>query len=92
MIVAARLGGFREDAIGILSVVVGQQKATSFMTGLENQIRMEARAGAEQAIPTIKSEVRTEAKAAVTPLVVASLVVSALAVVGSGYAIFRARK
>jgi hypothetical protein len=91
VLLAVRLDGFREDAVDILSVVVGRQKASRFITGMESHIRQEARAGAEKAIPTIKSEVRAEATSAVKPLVIGSIVVSGLAILGTGYLFLRRR-
>lgn len=92
MLVAAPLGGFREDAIDVLSIAVGQSRARSFVSGLEQHIRQEARAGAEQAIPTIRSEVKTEATSAVKPWVIAALAVSGVAAAGVGYLWWRRRR
>ena len=89
MLVAAPLGGFREDAVGILAVVVGNARAQSFVSGLEQHIRKEAQAGAERSIPMIEAQVRDAAKEAVKPYVIASLIVGGLGAVIGGWALVR---
>ena len=89
MLVAAQLGGFREDATSALALVLGQQGAADFVAGMEEHIKLQARAGAEQAIPKIRTEVRAEAKSAVRPYVIGALAVSGLAVLLGGIALYR---
>jgi hypothetical protein len=86
------LSGFREDAIGTLAFVLGHDKATSFVTSMEGYIRAQARAGAEQAIPTIRSEVREEAAATIRPYVIAALGLGVLAAGMSGYTFWKMRR
>ena len=89
MLVAVPLGGFREDAIDVLSIVVGDAQAQNFVSGLERHIRAEAKRGAEQAAPTIEARVRKAAKDAVKPYVIASLIIGGLGAVVGGWALVR---
>ena len=92
MIVAVPLGGFREDAIGALTIIMGRTRATTFVSGLETYVESRARIGAEQAIPEIRAEVRTEAKSAVRPWVIGALALSTVAMGVGGYALWRGRR
>ncbi len=85
MLTIAPLGGFREDTIGVLSFVLGQQKATRFVTSLETHIQDQAKIGAERAIPRIKEE----AQSAVRPYVIGSLIAAGVAVLVGGFAVYR---
>lgn len=89
MLVAAPLGGFREDAVSILSVVVGTTQARSFVSGLERHIQGEAKKGAEAAAPMIEAQVRGAAKEAVKPYVIASLIIGGLGAALGGWALAR---
>lgn len=85
-------GGFREDAVNMLSSILGKDRVLSFINGLETEIRTQAEAGARQAIPDIEAEVRRTAKSAVTPLVVTAIAVGALGGVLGTWALLRTRK
>lgn len=89
MLVATPLGGFREDAIGVLSFVLGEQRATGFVTSLETHIKAQAKIGAEQAIPKITAEVREEAKSAVKPYVIGSMIAAGIAALIGSFALYR---
>ena len=92
MLVVVPLGGFREDAIGALTIVMGRTKATGLITDLEQYIEGRARAGAESAIPEIRAEVRDEAQSAVRPWVIGALALSTVAMGLGGYALWRGQR
>jgi hypothetical protein len=103
----APLGGFREDAISFLSPIIGTSKATQFFQGLEDEIRKQAKAGALEAVPKIRAEVEKEvrsaipditleveatAKQTIMPWFIGAMAMSALAIAGSGYMLWRGRR
>jgi len=85
VLVARTLGGGREDTISALAIVLGTERATSLVSGLEAHIRAEAKTGAEEAIPAIRAEV----KSSVRPYVIAAMILGGVGAVASGYAIYR---
>lgn len=100
----AGLGGFREDVVGTLGPIIGTSRVTTFIDSLEAEIRRQARAGAEAAIPKIKREaeagareaipditlqVRHEARESVKPLVIGAIVAGAVGAAVGGYALWR---
>lgn len=68
------LGDFRSDLVSTLATFVGQAKAESTVTGMENLIVTKAKAGALQAIPQVKVEVTRT----VLPMFIGSAVVGAV--------------
>jgi hypothetical protein len=85
VLVASTLGGVREDIIGPLSIFLGPSRANELVTNLEALIRTEAKTGAEEAIPTI----RTEVQATVRPFVIAAVILGGVGAVAGSYALYR---
>lgn len=84
-------GGIREDLIGILALGYGgdRSKASAKIGELESLIRSEAKKGALEATPNIRTEVRKE----VTPYVYIALGLGVLGLlVGVGTIIYVRRK
>lgn len=92
MLVTSSLGGFREDVVSVLGPVVGTNRVIDFINGLEREIRVQAEAGARNAIPDITAEVKSTAETAVKPLVVSAIVVGALGGILGAVALWRTRK
>ncbi len=92
MLTASPLGGFREDAVSILGPLLGTDRVISFINSLERDVRIQAEAGARNAIPDITAEVRAAAEATIKPLVVSAIVVGALGGLLGAVAIWRSRK
>jgi hypothetical protein len=79
------LGTIRDDINKILSFIPG---ASGKLDQLEKYIRGEAEAGALQAVPKIRAEVRDEVK----PYVIGAISVGALALIVSMWALYGSRR
>ena len=94
------LSGARSDMVSILALFMGRSKANAWMDDLESLIMTKAKAGAEQAIPKIRTAVEVAArdaasdgaKKALTPLLVGAIAVGSLGIILSTVALIRARK
>jgi hypothetical protein len=75
----APLGDFQQDAINALAIILGQDRARSLVTDAIATLQAKAKEGAEQAIPDIRKQVKTEATSAVTPLVLGALAAAGVA-------------
>lgn len=95
MLAATELGGLREDIVGTLSIVIGQQKANALFSNFENLIRQNATTGAKAAIPEIRAQVRQEAKDAVAgeikPWLIGAYAVGGVALIGTVWALVRSK-
>jgi hypothetical protein len=106
MLVASLVGfgGFREDVVGTLGPILGTTRVTTFIDSLETEIRRQAKAGAEAAIPRIRAEaesgareaipditlqVQHQAREAVKPLVFSAIAAGALGLAVGGWALWR---
>jgi hypothetical protein len=91
LIASSQLGGFREDLVSVLGPILGTSKVNSFINSLEAEIRKQAEAGARQAIPDIRLQVREEATSAVKPLAIAAIAAGGLGLIVGIVAIWRTR-
>ena len=80
------LSGFREDFVSGLSIVLGRAKAESTVSGLEQYIRDQAKAGAVSAIPTIEAKLRRN------PFILGGIALGALGALLGVAALVRTRR
>jgi hypothetical protein len=84
------LFGVHEDFVSGLSIVLGRAKAEATVTGLEQYIRDQAKAGVLSAVPTIQSKITAQIKR--NPYILGSIGVGALGLLVGVIALARTRR
>jgi hypothetical protein len=73
---AAPLGSFKDDAVNMLSAVIGHDRAVTLVASAENYIKQAAEAGARAAIPDIRAQAGAGSVATVRPYLIGAFVLA----------------